>query len=138
MTHNKHTRRPLDAPAAADEVAEAVRRLNHALQDAASDGDWPVSPSTAYGIAGALTLAARRLPHVLHEVGSLACEAEYLRIDNGTGPEAHLRRVTAALTDAHQHTNALAEALNTAWSLLSMVSSTAPVPVPDRGGREAA
>ncbi|UGQ10035.1 hypothetical protein LO772_24525 [Yinghuangia sp. ASG 101] len=121
MTHRKAARRPVDAPTAANDVAEATRRLNHALQDAAAKGDWPVSPTDAYDIVGALTLAVQRLPYALNEVDGIASEPDGLRVDDGTDPAMHLHRVSKALGDALQHADALADALNAAWSLLGVI-----------------
>ncbi|WP_436786319.1 hypothetical protein [Yinghuangia sp. YIM S10712] len=121
MTHTKRTRRPLDVPALADEVAESVRRLNHALQDAAGRGEWPMPPQDAYRVVGALADTARRLPQVLRETTGFAYEPDGLRVDDGTDPAAHLRRLSAAVHDATQHARVLEAALNEACSLVGAV-----------------
>ncbi|MGW0663045.1 hypothetical protein [Streptodolium elevatio] len=126
MTDTTAARRAVDAPIAADEVAEFVRRLNYALQDAAARGDFPMSPTDAYRITGALAAAARRLPQALHETASVVCEPEGLRVDDGTDPFKHLARVCAAFHDAQQHARALEAALENAWRLLGSVAYASP------------
>lgn len=126
MTQSRGARRPLDPPALADDVAESVRRLNHAIENAAYQGTWPTAPQDAYRIVGALVQAMRRLPRVLHEVDAFTSEPDGLRIDDGTDPATHLRRLNAAVVDAKRHTDALEAALNDAWSLLGTVGYAAP------------
>lgn len=126
MTHSSTARRRLDAPTEADSVAEAVRRLNHALQDDANRGDWPPAPADAYRIAGALAVMAGRLPNVLRELTGIAYEPEGLRIDDGTDPHRHLAQMCAAIGDAQHHAAALEAALNLAWQLLGHVAYAEP------------
>jgi len=126
MTHNKTARRRVDAPALADDVAESVRRLNHGLLDIAGSGGWPMPPQDAYDVVGALADAARRLPQALRESTGFVCEPDGLRVDDGTDPAVHLRRVRAVMHEAEQHARALESALETARGLLGAVAYAEP------------
>lgn len=120
----------LSAPALADQVAESVRQLNHALQGMAYRGEWPTPPDDAYRIVGALVQAAGRLPVVLREMGGFTTEPEGLRVDDGTTPGPHLARLCAVLHEAQQHARALEAALASAHRILGTVSYPEPWDAP--------
>ncbi|WP_436773897.1 hypothetical protein [Yinghuangia sp. YIM S09857] len=121
MTYPTTARRGPDAPTVADSIAEATRTLSYVLQSEASRGVWPPTPADAYRIVGALVIMAGRLPDVLHEMTGIAHEPDGLRIDDGSDPRAHLRRLCVAIGEAQQHVSGLESALNTAWTLLGAV-----------------
>lgn len=130
MTQITGKRLCLSAPALADQLAESVRQLNHALQGMARRGEWPMPPEDAYRIVSALRQAAGRLPVVLHEMGGFTTEPEGLRVDDGTAPEPHLDRLFTALHDAQQHARALEAALADAHRVLGTVSYPDPWDAP--------
>jgi hypothetical protein len=113
-------------------AAEAIRGLNWLTRcDAGLD-----QPSVAYGITGALMLAASRLPQLITQITSYldrALAAGRLGHDLGEDPATSVEATAIFLDDARRSAAALAGDLDAAQQQLAPVNGTPrPAPGPDK------
>jgi hypothetical protein len=109
-----------DTVALARTAAEAVRGLNHATNSPAGLDQ----PATAYEVAGALALAASRLPQLLAQVSGYLTSAlgdGRLGCDHGADPAPAVAGAVASLSGARASASALARNLDAAQQHLAPV-----------------
>jgi hypothetical protein len=109
-------------------AAEAVRGLNWLTGHDAGLGQ----PAAAYDVAGALALAASRLPQLLTQIEcwlDRALAAGQLSHDTGKDPADAIDAAAIFLSDARTSAAALARGLNTAQQYLALINGS---PRPDR------
>ena len=121
---------PQETQALARTAAAAVRSLNHATLG----GAGLEQPADAYGLPGALSLAAAGLPQLLAQVGrwlAAALAAGRLGCDDGTEPAAAVSGAWLFISDARASAAALARDLDQAQQQLAAVNGS-PAPEGER------
>jgi hypothetical protein len=107
--------------AVAELAAEAIRYLNYAARGGISE------PATIAAVAGSLTLAAGRLPQLLHAISQwLAAELAAGRVadDHHRAPAQLTDRIRAAISRAADTADELASALSTVHNLTATLHGT--------------
>ncbi len=113
-------------------AAGAVRSLNHATLG----GEGLEQPADAYGLLGALSLAAAGQPQLLAQVGrwlAAALAAGRLGCDDGAEPAIAVSGAWLFLSDARNSAAALARDLDRAQQQLAAVHGS---PAPEEGEGE--
>ena len=121
---------PQETQALARTAAAAVRSLNHATLG----GAGLEQPADAYGLPGALSLAAAGPPQLLAQVGrwlAAALAAGRLGCDDGTEPAAAVSGAWLFISDARASAAALARDLDQAQQQLAAVNGS-PAPEGER------
>lgn len=114
---------PETAQQAADMVAEGIRYLNHATAPGAGGLE---SPQDVYGLLGALSTAAGRLPQLLGQVSAWLqdeCAAGRLRADQGSSIAA-VAEAGGWFMRANDAAGALQYALGQAHQIVGTMSGT--------------
>ena len=109
--------------AAADLAAGSIRYLNYATRGGISE------PATIAAVTGSLTLAASRLPQLLHAVGQwLVAELAAGRVadDHHRTPAQLTDRIRDTISQASDNADELASALSAVQNLTAALHSTTP------------
>ncbi|MFK0282557.1 hypothetical protein ACIQVL_19105 [Streptomyces sp. NPDC090499] len=110
----------------ADQAAEAIRNLNHAIQSAKGELNYP---SDAYELVASLKQLTQRLPQSFEQIsrflGALA-KTGAVTADHGT-PDDHLAEARSGLASAALIAQTLTDHLGYAHSALGPIGYSGPI-----------